>query len=112
MNRILHIIDSLSVGGAEKLLVRTINGLPDYEHHVMVLKDPIPLQKEITVPHKFINLKCTSFRDIFSKIKTARRYIKEHHINLVHSHLYEANLLARLSVPRSVVLINSIHAIS
>jgi glycosyltransferase involved in cell wall biosynthesis len=41
-----------------------------------------------------------------------KSYIKKSKIDIVHSHLYEANLLARLATPKSVRLINSIHAIS
>src|SRR5688572_6128552 len=112
MIRILHIIDSLAIGGAEKLLTATINDLDGYEHHVMVLRSPETLRTVVKVPYKFTNLECGSFSSIFSAVGKLRRYIKENRIQLVHSHLYEANLLARLGTPRKVCLINSIHAIS
>ena len=110
--RILHVIDSLGVGGAEKLLAGMINGLDEYEHHLIILRSPENLRSSITAPYHFLNLNCGSFRQLFSRVSVVKKYIKLHKINLVHSHLYEANLLARLATPRRVRLINSIHAIS
>lgn len=112
MRRILHIIDSLGVGGAEKLLVGVINGLEGFEHHLMVLHGPVDLRNEITVPHHFVNIGFSSFRGIVFKSRTVRKYIREHKIDIVHSHLYVSNLVARLATPKSVCLVNSIHAIS
>lgn len=112
MKRILHIIDSLGVGGAEKLLVGIINGLPEMEHHLLILKGPDTLRTEITVPHRFLNIGFHSFRSIFFKSREVTKYIREHKIDIVHSHLYVSNLIARIATPRSVCLVNSIHAIS
>lgn len=113
MKRLLHIIDTLAVGGAEKLLAGTINGLKnEYEQHLIILKGPETLLAEITVPCHFTNLNCTSFSSLFLQTQKVKSYIKKNKIEIVHSHLYEANLLARLATPKSVRLINSIHAIS
>ena len=112
MLKLLHIIDSLGVGGAEKLLAGTINGLKEYEHHLIILHGPESLCSEITATYQFTNLDCNSFSQLFLKVAAVKKYIKQHKIDLVHSHLYEANLLARLATPKSVRLINSIHAIS
>jgi len=113
MKRLLHIIDTLAVGGAEKLIAGTINGLDnDYEQHLIILKGPETLLTEITVPCQFTNLNCTSFSSLLLQTQKVKSYIKKNKIDIVHSHLYEANLLARLAAPKSVRLINSIHAIS
>ncbi|HEX7905925.1 MAG TPA: glycosyltransferase [Chitinophagaceae bacterium] len=112
MKKLLHIIDSLAVGGAEKLLVGIINGLEQYEHHLILLKGPEILLPQLRQDLSFNNLQCHSFAQLFTKIPVVKKYIREHKIDIVHSHLYESNLLARLSTPRSVSLVNSIHAIS
>ena len=78
----------------------------------MVLRGPDTLRKDIKVPYQFINLECPSIKHIFLKVGKARRFIKDNKIDIVHSHLYESNILARLATPRSVQLINSIHAVS
>ncbi len=110
--KILHIIDSLGIGGAEKLLAGTINELEEYEQHLIILGGSERLCSEITATYQFTNLKCNSFSQLFFKVSVVKKYIKKHKIDIVHSHLYEANLLARLATPKSVRLINSIHAIS
>lgn len=112
MKKLLHIIDSLAIGGAEKLLVGIINGLEQYEHHLILLKGPEILLPQLRQDLSFTNLQCHSFTQLFSKVPVVKKYIRDHKIDIVHSHLYESNLLARLSTPRSVSLVNSIHAIS
>ena len=110
--KVLHIIDSFAVGGAEKLLTGVINGLGDFDHHVIILRGPEVLRREINVPYSFTNLECRSFHSLFGKVKTVHKYIRDQKIQVVHSHLYESNLLARLATPKKTVLINSIHAVS
>jgi glycosyltransferase involved in cell wall biosynthesis len=105
-------IDTLAVGGAETLLVGIINGLDGYEHHIMTLNGPGVLLQQIKVQHKHINLDIHSYRKVFARSGQVRSYIKENKIDIVHSHLYMSNLMARLGTPKRVPLINSIHAIS
>ena len=46
------------------------------------------------------------------KVPTLKNYMKEGNYDIVHSHLYESNIVTRLSVPEKTILFNSIHAIS
>jgi glycosyltransferase involved in cell wall biosynthesis len=110
--KILHIIESMTVGGAEKLLVGIINSLPGFENHVIVLQDPETLRSGLPEYIPFTNLKIRGWLHVFTKAGKIRRYIRKHGINIVHSHLYRANIMARLGTPKDVPLINSIHAIS
>ncbi|HEX2628164.1 MAG TPA: glycosyltransferase, partial [Chitinophagaceae bacterium] len=112
MKKILHIIDSVSVGGAEKLLVGVINELDGFEHHLMILDEPEALLSSIRVPYKFTNLKIKSKPDFIRAISKAKKYIRENKIDIVHAHLYNSIVLARLATPRGVKLFNSIHAIA
>ncbi len=84
----------------------------DYEQHLIILKGPETLFAEITAPCQFTNLNCSSFSSLFLQTQKVKNYIRKNKIDIVHSHLYEANLLARLATPKSVRLINSVHAIS
>lgn len=110
--KVLHIIESLSVGGAERLLTGIITDLVDYENHIIILHDPETLRHELPSSCKFVNLHLNGWLPIFKRYKEVRKYIKDNNIDIVHSHLYMANILARLATPRTVPLINSIHAIS
>jgi glycosyltransferase involved in cell wall biosynthesis len=109
--KLLHIIDTLGVGGAEKLLVGIINKLEGYEHHLIILNKPEDLRPLITVPCKFTNLDIQGKADFFRSIGKVKKYIRENGIDIVHAHLYNAIILSRLATQRKVKLFNSIHAI-
>jgi glycosyltransferase involved in cell wall biosynthesis len=112
MPRILHMIDSLGVGGAEKLLVGIINELADFENHVLILRGPEILLPELEGIQSFHNLQAPSLTRALPKVWDLRQHLKKHGIDIVHSHLFACNVMARLAAPKSVKVINSIHAVS
>jgi len=107
--RVLHIIDSLEVGGAERLLVDTINNLPELEHHLVTLTDKIALISELKQECKKTHLGFKSKKDVLRCIRSIRKYIKDNSITVVHSHLVMSNIFARLASPRHVGVFNSLH---
>jgi len=112
VKKLLHIIESLGVGGAERLLAGIINGLDDYEHHLVILNEPDSLRAAITANYSFLNLGVKTRGNFIRAIGKVKKYIKENRIDIVHAHLYKANILSRLATPRNVPLFNSIHSIS
>ena len=112
MKKLLHVIDSLGVGGAENLLVNVINSLDDYEQHLVILNEPVDLKKKIISECKFTNLGIRSNFQLLKNVPRLKKYIRDNNIDIVHSHLYLSNLIARWSVPSNIPLLNSIHAIS
>ena len=86
--KILYIIDSLGVGGAEKLLVLTLQELPWHEKHLIILSKPDTLLEKIPASCKVTILDFSSYKDIPRMNRFIRSYIKENHIDIVHSHLY------------------------
>ena len=112
MKKILHVIDSLGVGGAEKLLVSIINDLREFENHLLILRGPDILKPKIHALSSFLNLETSSFKNALTKVPIVKGYMKERKFDIIHSHLYESNVIARLSAPRGVKLFNSIHAVS
>lgn len=110
--KILHIIESLTVGGAERLLMGMLRDLKDWENHLIILQDPETLKSELPADIFFTNLHITGWMQVFTRAGEIRKYIKAHKIDIVHSHLYRANIMARLATPKPIPLINSIHAIS
>lgn len=107
--RIIHIIDTLGTGGAERLLVGVIKNTPQWEHHVITLADEGSLRHELPPNCRYQSLGFRSKLDIWRCCRFIRKYIREKQINLVHSHLVMSHLVARLSTPRNVRLINSLH---
>ena len=102
----------MTVGGAEKLLVGMLNNLHGFENHLMLLNGPETLCSEITASCTITNLNIGGWGSLLTSGHKVKKYIRQHQIDLVHSHLYRANILARLGTPADVPLINSIHAIS
>jgi glycosyltransferase involved in cell wall biosynthesis len=109
---LLHIIDGLPVGGAEMLVVTILKNLKGYNLHLIVLGKPDPLAKEVPADCKFTLLNFKTYRDIPSCALFIRRYIKKNRIDIVHSHLYWSNVIARFATPRRIPLYNCIHNIS
>ena len=53
---ILHIIDTLGVGGAEKVMVGCVNGLPELKHHVIYLGGSDAMKKFLPIPARSLPL--------------------------------------------------------
>jgi L-malate glycosyltransferase len=112
MKKLLHIIESLGVGGAEQLVVGIINGLEGYEHHLIILNEPADLRSSIIRDHSYLNLNFSKKIDLLRCAKKVKQYIRNNKIDIVHAHLYWANIISRLGVPKEIPVYNSIHAIS
>lgn len=110
--RVLHIIDTLNVGGAERLLIATIRAMTSATHHVIVLADRAQLQAELPSGCSLTKLQFKSKIDTITTVRKIRKYIITHSIDIVHSHLVLSNILARLATPRNIPLVNSIHNIN
>lgn len=109
---ILHIIDTLGVGGAEKVMVGCVNGLPDLQHHVIYLRGSDAMKKFLPESCKVTGLNLRSKFDLVRCALAVKRYIREHHIEVVHSHLFMASLVARLATPKKVKLFTTIHSLA
>ena len=108
--KLLHIIPSLMIGGAEKLIFNTICIFPEYEHHVIAFQaDPVFLTafKQVATVH----LKKSS--DIFTPANILYLRQIEHLVkpDVIHSHLLKANWLTRFAFMNNRNLINSIHSL-
>jgi glycosyltransferase involved in cell wall biosynthesis len=108
---ILHVIDTLGVGGAEKVMIGTINGMPQFQHHVLHLNGPDTLASHLPESSKVENLNYRSRFDIFRCAFKLRRYIQKNNIGIVHSHLPLATLVARIACPKNVKLFTTIHSL-
>ncbi len=110
MKNVLHVIDTLDIGGAEKVMVGIVNGLPGYKHHIAYLNGKNTLQEALPPSCELYPLNFRSKRDILSCIKKIRSYIRQKEIEIVHSHLVLATLLARMASPRNVKLFNHVQS--
>ncbi|HMG67696.1 MAG TPA: glycosyltransferase [Chitinophagaceae bacterium] len=97
--KILHIIESLGIGGAERSLIQMVNGLSEFDHIVVVLARPNDLAVQIT-NGKVINLGVTSFWGYLRAILRIRKLIKENSVTIVHAQLFKSTIVGRLAAGR------------
>ena len=106
---ILHFIYDLGRGGAETMLVRVLKELPEYNNIVVTLYEDNHFKSELECT-KYI---CLNQRSLLHFPLTAiklRKVIKQHKVDIVHTHLFWPTLIARMGVPKKVPLITTIHA--
>ena len=110
-DRILHVVDSLKVGGAERVVVGTINGLIEYEHLVVTLGGDEDVGFELNIDKdNIINLNCSSKISYLFSIFKLRMIIYRFSPVIIHSHLFWSTIISRLSVPLKIPLISTYHS--
>ncbi len=109
--KVLHVIDSLNVGGAEMLVVNLLRNIEGYELHLIVLMESDALLKHIPDHCKVTILNFRSYWNIPGCTRFIRRYIKRERIDIVHSHLYWSNTIVRFATPKQVPVFNCIQNI-
>ncbi|MGZ4041872.1 MAG: glycosyltransferase family 4 protein [Bacteroidia bacterium] len=104
----MHIIDSIEIAGAEKLLCNTIKELPEYKHVVVTLfpSGSIALLPE-NAEHYFLGAK--KITDLPLKAPAFKRILKKIRPHLVHAHLYFATIFSKWLVPASIPLVFTQH---
>jgi glycosyltransferase involved in cell wall biosynthesis len=108
--KLLHIIPSLSIGGAEKLIFNSICLFPEYEHHVISFSaDPAFLAAFQQLAK--VHMKRSS--DIFtpSNLLYLRQIENQVQPDIIHSHLLKTNWLSRFAFIANRNLVNSIHSL-
>lgn len=112
--RILHLITRLPIGGAERMLLGVLRNLdPDrFASEVCCIQDRGELATEVEdmhIPLHVLGLMRSNRFDL-QVVEALRRLIRERRFDLVHCHLYHANLYGRLAAWREhVPAIASVH---
>jgi len=85
--KVLHIIDSLTIGGAESVAVNSVNALSevDIEAYLCVTRKEGPLKKKISGTVNYLFLSRRQIIDIQS-FKKLRKYVIDNNINVIHAH--------------------------
>lgn len=110
---ILIITNTISRGGAEIMLLGILKELNTRYSIILVTllgiyKDEID-ESELE-GYTYYDLKLNSLLKFFTGIFRLRKIIKKHKVNLVHAHLYQSILLARIATPRSIPFLFSVHS--
>lgn len=107
--KIIHFIFNLSRGGAETMMVKVIKELPEYEHVVVTLFPGNNFGDELQCK-KWVCLNIRSLFTIPLAFFKFRKLVNKEKPDLVHTHLFWPTIIARLSLPRKLPLITTIHA--
>ncbi|WKN29786.1 glycosyltransferase [Porifericola rhodea] len=105
---IVHVIDSLGIGGAETLLVHANVQIPSFRHIVVYLRPPFAYKDSLN----HIPTYCLAFqgwRSLPQCIKKLKAIVHQHQAAIVHSHLYYSTIVVRLAFRRKITVINSYH---
>lgn len=98
---VVHLIEDLGPGGAERLLYTNLKNFDPERIRSTVITvysnathwlEPIT---ELGVP--VVPLNCTSVRDIPKGVRTLRRWLRANRPDLIHSHLWAANIIGRVA---------------
>jgi glycosyltransferase involved in cell wall biosynthesis len=106
--RIVYVLTSLGMGGAERLVVSLAGRMAERGHTVqlLVLRPPVAEQWSTALPVVHLGMRRTPFSVLAGLLK-ASRTLHEFRPDLVHSHGFHSNIVARLLkilVPSTVVL--------
>ena len=110
---VLYIINGLTLGGAETIVVNTLNYLKKSnptlqlsllttftdENHLIHKLDP-------AINYKHIDCNSKSF---FTGMLHVRKYIKDNNVSHIHTHLYNSIILGRIVKNRNTLLFETFH---
>lgn len=106
--RIVYVLTSLGVGGAERQALAVADRMARRGHNVAVLVLSLRLVDEwpTTLPTVHLNMRKTPV-SVFAGLARARSFLRDFRPDLLHSHSFHANIIARLLkllVPSTKVL--------
>ena len=111
--RVLHVINSLTIGGAETLLADSLSpgGLNEYtENYLLYFNRSSSLEQ---LPDKNVKIICLHYQggfDIFRILREIKKVILENKIDIVHTHLTPAGVYTHLVCPANVPHVHTIHS--
>jgi glycosyltransferase involved in cell wall biosynthesis len=114
MIHVAHVIETLGPGGAERLLYTNLKHFdPERVRSTVITVYPhnthwVEPITELGVP--VVSLDCRSTRDIFKGVSRLRTWLRANRPDLVHSHLWAANVIGRIAGRLTdIPVISSVH---
>lgn len=111
--KVLHIINSLDIGGAESLLAALMENW-NGENHVLVLQSAGPLGPRLEKAAASVVYlgASTSSLDFFKMLRGVQKAIALRRPDILHSHLVQSDLLSLLANAKGARRVTSIHVAS
>ena len=114
--RVLHVIESLEKGGAERLVINICNGLEklnNVQTHILIFRN--------NNEYQFLcdNLKITHIPVFFNRSLLRKNkednlvkfdsFINDFNPNIIHSHLRTADIISRLKIKKNISYFSHLH---
>ncbi len=116
--RVLQLITSLTFGGAERLLTDLVPRMTasGVDVRVLCVTSTMPLaplleQQSISVASLHCNSSIYKMDAVMRAAREVTKLIEAFKPDVIHSHLYMADMLARLASPRGSRLVTTLHGI-
>ena len=111
--KVLHVINSLTIGGAETLLANSLSsrGLQEHTDNYLVYFNKS--SHLLSIVDKNVNVICLNYAggfDVFRVLKKLRHIIKNNQIDIVHTHLTPAGLYMHMICPSDIPHVHTIHS--
>lgn len=108
--RVLHIVDSLQLGGAERVAVNLSNALAEtgIETHLCVSRTDGPLHTFVSNKVKLLMLNKKSTYDVVALLRLYK-YVRNNNINVIHAHSSSVFWASLVKPRRDCVLIWHAH---
>lgn len=114
MLNILHIIEDLETGGAERRLVNDIKYIDRnmFSHTICVLRLNVEMKDTCLSGIPFYRYEVDNLADIFKNIFSMNRIVSKHHIDIIHTQLFWADLAGRVLkvINQGVKLVSTIQS--
>ncbi len=110
--KILHVINSMTMGGAEILLTNSLSpgGLSEHvENHLAYFKFPTYLLHRLDKKIKVHFLNYKGITDIVRLVNDLNKIIHTNKIDIVHSHLNPASFYSELACPSHIPHLHTMH---
>lgn len=110
---VLHLINTLRSGGAEHFLKEVVCDIqrfhPEIQNVVVTIFESGPV-KDLLPPNIEYHCLESSKLNFFFKVPALRKILSDYKIDVIHTHLYEATILARLARKRGERIISTYHS--
>ena len=111
--RVLHVINSLTIGGAEMLLVNSLSpgGLNEHVENYLLYfsKKSDHLVSLVDKNVKQICLDYQGGTDIVRLLRQLKKIIKENNIDIIHTHLNPADFYVNMVRPKNIAQVHTVH---
>lgn len=108
--KLLHLIDSLYRGGAQKVVIEIVKLFPQHRHYIAIFEDNRDLEVEIK-ELKNVSIIRLPFKNSFSVFRCilfVRKLVKQEKIDCIHSHMFIPHLIAR-NQKRNIKIVSTYH---